>query len=51
MFYSESQKQVYLNEEVKLGMNFNGEGFMANEENEAIKYIYPKEEHFYGLIL
>lgn len=43
MFYSESQKQVYLNEEVKLGMNFNGEGFMANEENEAIKYIYPKE--------
>ncbi|MDY0051554.1 MAG: spermidine/putrescine ABC transporter substrate-binding protein [Aliarcobacter sp.] len=43
MFYSESQKQVYLNEEVKIGMNFNGEGFMANEENEAIKYIYPKE--------
>lgn len=43
MFYSESQKQVYLNEEVKLGMNFNGEGFMANEENKAIKYIYPKE--------
>ncbi|MBD3823713.1 MAG: extracellular solute-binding protein [Epsilonproteobacteria bacterium] len=43
MFYSESQKQVYLNEEVKLGMNFNGEGFMANEENPDIKYIYPKE--------
>lgn len=43
MFYSESQKQVYLNEEVRIGMNFNGEGFMANEENEAIKYIYPKE--------
>ncbi|MDD2698194.1 MAG: extracellular solute-binding protein [Arcobacteraceae bacterium] len=43
MFYSESQKQVYLNEEVALGMNFNGEGFMANEENEDIKYIYPKE--------
>lgn len=43
MFYSESQKQVYLNEEVKLGMNFNGEGFMANEENSDIKYIYPKE--------
>lgn len=43
MFYSESQKQVYLNEEVKIGMNFNGEGFMANEENPDIKYIYPKE--------
>ena len=43
MFYSESQKQVYLNEEVQIGMNFNGEGFMANEENNQIKYIYPKE--------
>lgn len=43
MFYSESQKQVYLNEEVKLGMNFNGESFMAKEENDAIKYVYPKE--------
>jgi spermidine/putrescine transport system substrate-binding protein len=43
MFYSESQKQVYLNEEVSLGMNFNGEGFMANEENADIKYIYPTE--------
>ncbi len=43
MFYSESQKQVYLNEEVSLGMNFNGEGFMANEENPDIKYIYPTE--------
>lgn len=43
MFYSESQKQVYLNEEVSLGMNFNGEGFMANEENPNIKYIYPTE--------
>ncbi len=43
MFYSESQKQVYLNEEVSLGMNFNGEAFMASEENEDLKYVYPKE--------
>ncbi len=43
MFYSESQKQVYLNEEVKLGMNFNGESYMASLENPKIKYVYPKE--------
>ncbi|WP_228286243.1 ABC transporter substrate-binding protein [Arcobacter vandammei] len=43
MFYSESQKQVYLNEEVKLGMNFNGESYMASLENSKIKYVYPKE--------
>lgn len=43
MFYSESQKQVYINEEVKLGMNFNGESYMASLENEDIKYVYPKE--------
>lgn len=43
MFYSESQKQVYLNEDVKLGMNFNGESYMASLENDKIKYVYPKE--------
>ncbi len=43
MFYSESQKQVYLSEEVALGMNFNGESYMASLESEEIKYVYPKE--------
>lgn len=33
MFYSGSQTQIYLNEHVKLGMSFNGEGFMAQEKN------------------
>lgn len=43
VYNSESPKQVYLNEEVKLGMNFNGENYMANLESDAIKYVYPKE--------
>jgi spermidine/putrescine transport system substrate-binding protein len=47
VYNSESPKQVYLSEEVKLGMNFNGENYMANLESDAIKYVYPKE----GVIL
>lgn len=43
VFNSESPKQVYLMEEVKLGMNFNGENYMANQESPDIKYVYPKE--------
>jgi len=43
VFNSESPKQVYLSEEVKLGMNFNGENYMANQESPDLKYVYPKE--------
>ena len=43
MFYSESQKQVYLNEDVKLGMNFNGESYMASLENDKIKYRFKND--------
>lgn len=43
VFNSESPKQVYLSEEVKLGMNFNGENYMANKESPDIRYVYPKE--------
>jgi len=37
LYDSESQKKRYLDEEVKLGMNFSGEGFMAKEENQEDK--------------
>lgn len=43
LFNSESPKQVYLSGEVKLGMNFNGENYMANQESPDLKYVYPKE--------
>ncbi len=43
VFNSESPKQVYMNEEVVVGMNFNGENYMANEEMPELRYVYPKE--------
>lgn len=43
VFNSESPKQVYMNEEVMVGMNFNGENYMANEEMPELRYVYPKE--------
>lgn len=44
MFYSESQKSVYLANEALLGMNFNGENYMANLEKPGmLEYVYPKE--------
>ena len=43
VYNSESPKEVYLSGEVKAGMNFNGENYMANEESLDIHYVYPKE--------
>jgi spermidine/putrescine transport system substrate-binding protein len=43
VYNSESPKDVYLSEEVVAGMNFNGENYMANEENPDLTYVYPKE--------
>lgn len=43
LFSSESQSDIYLKEEVKLGMNFNGEGFLANQKSFDLQYVYPKE--------
>jgi len=43
LFNSESPKVPFMNGEVSVGMIWNGEAFMANQENEHLKYIYPKE--------
>lgn len=43
VYNSESPKDVYLSEEVVAGMNFNGENYMANDENPDLTYVYPKE--------
>ncbi len=37
LYYSGSQKEIYLKEKVKLGISFNGEGFMAKEDNQEAK--------------
>ncbi len=43
LFNSDSPKIPYLNEEVYVGMMWNGEGFRANNENPKIQYVYPTE--------
>jgi spermidine/putrescine transport system substrate-binding protein len=43
IFNSFSPKLNYINEEVILGVNHNGEAYLASLENPDIKYVYPKE--------
>lgn len=43
LFTADSPKQPFLNEEVYIGMIWNGEAFMASKENPKIKYVYPEE--------
>ena len=43
LFNSDSPRLPYLAGDVNLGMIWNGEAWMAEEENKAIRYIYPKE--------
>jgi spermidine/putrescine transport system substrate-binding protein len=43
LFASDAQKQAFLNQEVVIGMIWNGEAFMAAQENPNIRYIYPQE--------
>lgn len=43
LFNSDSPRLPYLAGEVAIGMIWNGEAFMAQQENSEIKYIYPRE--------
>lgn len=43
LFNSDSPKLPFLAGEVSIGMIWNGEAWMAREENPNIQYIYPKE--------
>lgn len=43
LFASDSPKQPFLNNEVVIGMIWNGEVFMASQENPKIAYVYPQE--------
>ncbi len=43
VFDSDSPKQALLNGEVQLGAVWNGEAYIANGEDPAIVYVYPKE--------
>ena len=43
VFDSDSPKQALLSGEVAAGVVWNGEAYIANGENNAISYVYPKE--------
>ena len=43
VFDSDSPKQALLAGEVAVGLVWNGEAYIANNENKAISYIYPPE--------
>jgi spermidine/putrescine transport system substrate-binding protein len=43
VFDSDSPKQALLSGEVAAGLVYNGEAYIANNENKAIRYIYPPE--------
>jgi len=43
LFNSDYPREHFLTGEVSLGMIWNGEAWMAQQENQAIRYVYPKE--------
>jgi spermidine/putrescine transport system substrate-binding protein len=43
VFNSEAPRMPYLEGETDAGMIWNGEAYLAQEENPAIEYIYPEE--------
>ncbi|OQY57458.1 MAG: spermidine/putrescine ABC transporter substrate-binding protein PotD [Desulfobacteraceae bacterium 4572_88] len=43
LFSADSPKQPFLNQEVHLGMLWNGEAYMASQEDPKIRYVYPEE--------
>ncbi|MBB1486234.1 ABC transporter substrate-binding protein [Oceanospirillum sediminis] len=43
VFNSEAPREPFLSGDVSLGMNWNGEVYMAQQEGANLKYVYPKE--------
>ena len=43
LFNSDNPKLPFLNQEVAIGMIWNGEAFQAAEENDKLTFIWPKE--------
>ena len=43
LFNSDSPRLPYLAGEINVGMIWNGEAWMAEQENPAIRYVYPRE--------
>lgn len=43
LFNSDSADNLYIDEDVRIGMNYSGDTFRDQSENSHLQYIYPKE--------
>lgn len=43
LFNTDSQRSVYLDEDVTIGMGWNGDLTLAQRENPALRFVYPEE--------
>lgn len=43
LFNLEAQRSIYLDEDIAIGMGWNGDIFLAKQDNPNLQYIYPKE--------
>ena len=43
LFNSDSADNLYIDEDIMIGMNFSGDSFRDTAENSQLAYIYPKE--------
>lgn len=43
IFNDEGVKSIYIDEDLTLGMGWNGDIYLANQENPNIQFVYPKD--------
>lgn len=43
LFNTDAQRSIYLDEDITIGMGWNGDIFLAKQENPSLEFIYPKE--------
>lgn len=49
IFNAEGVKSIYIDEDISLGMGWNGDTYLANKENPRIQFIYPKEGYILSI--
>ncbi|MBN2689791.1 MAG: spermidine/putrescine ABC transporter substrate-binding protein [Gammaproteobacteria bacterium] len=42
LFNSDAEQNIYIDEDITLGMGWSGDIFLASQENHNLKFIYPK---------
>lgn len=49
IFNAEGVKSIYIDEDITLGMGWNGDVYLANQENKSIQFVYPKEGYIISI--